>query len=357
MIEILLCLFIPLAMSEVISAGMDNRFATPRCDHDQLAPAVGNMMTCETNIWNKYLKKMLKQFKDVTGGGKPIDLVEGCKLVNEMRIEAKTCPLNFARLCLPDYIENFVDKIHDAIQFECDCMTTDLECLPGLAKIKGIVQSLLQSCKEDENCPEKLFITDKTCKPVELVGAVKNSLPCLTKPFLPFPFEIIKYFNGFGSLDKVTVCTAIRKVLDECFNENACYSQREMEMIRNMVATVYHRGMGSLVIVTDEFGTAADFLEPLNDIIMKLLEFLIKIEVLPNSVTAVISNSKKVLFLYDHIIEDYKSNECKENQVAFERMVVELEPSELSGSSSLKCELSYFLFLTIAFLMKLDYFL
>lgn len=212
MIEIFFCLLIPLAMSRVIFASNENRFVTLKCDHNQLAPAVGKAMTCETEIWNKYLEKMLKQYKDGTKDGRPLDLVKGCSLENEMITKGKRYPLDLASSCLPDYIENFVDQIHDAIQLNCDCKTMDSACLLDGKKLNDSFASLVKSCKEDDSCPYKLLTFDKTCKSEERIGQLQKSYTCLATPFLQFQEEIGKYINinFVGRYDPCKIMMVIR---------------------------------------------------------------------------------------------------------------------------------------------------
>lgn len=115
-----------------------------------------------------------------------------------------------------------------------------------------------------------------------------------------------------------------------------------------MIAAVYHRGMGSSELVTNEFGTLTNFADSLNGLTVKWHDSVIK---LPNDITVSDPMTKKILGLSDHFIEDYKSDECKQNQVTFARMA-----DELNGSSSLEYG-KFHLVLPIVFLMKLADFL
>ena len=113
-IEIFLCITIPFATSGVLSAyadGNDVRFATPQCNHNQLAPAVGELAKCETKIWQHYVEKMLKNYKDDANGGNAFDLQKQCKNHNDiLHVNGKQCLVEFSKSCLPNYIENFFPK-------------------------------------------------------------------------------------------------------------------------------------------------------------------------------------------------------------------------------------------------------
>ena len=63
-IEIVLPMVVLFVASQIAqSDGVKGRFATPQCNHDQLAPAIGEMASCETKNWNNYVEKMLKNYK------------------------------------------------------------------------------------------------------------------------------------------------------------------------------------------------------------------------------------------------------------------------------------------------------
>jgi len=313
-IEIFLCITVPFATSGVFSAfsdGNDVRFATPQCNHNQLAPAVGEMTKCETKIWHDYVEKMLRNYKDDANGGKASDPQGNCRKTILLVI-GNECLVEFSKSCLPNYIEKFFSEIYDASKLEFNCTTSDYNLTtptPDLpqskpTKLQEAFNNLNKSCEKDKDCPQNLLAFDKQCtiekKQQELAKAF---IPCL-QPLFQLYSDIFSYIIGPSSrkvpLDRITPCETIRKVLDECFVENECFSQREMTMVRNILATVYHRGMGTLILVDNELGS--------------LTEYVVWAKLLDHD-------------LFDHIVEDYKSGTCKNNQEIFERMTNDLENS------------------------------
>jgi len=306
-IEIFICVTVPFATSGVLSAyadGNDVRFATPQCNHNQLAPAVGEMAKCETKLWENYVKKMLRNYKDDANGGKASDLQKQCTHSSILVVLGNECLVEFAKTCLPNYIETFFSEIHNASKLDCDCPPPDYSCMPKRNRLQEAFQNLTKSCQEDKDCPQNLLVFDKQCtieeKQQELAKAF---IPCL-QPVFQLYSDIINYIISPNSrkvpLDRIKPCETVRKVLDECFVENECFSQREMTMIRNILATAYHRGMGTLILVDNELGS--------------LTEYVAWAKLLDHD-------------LFDHIIEDYKSGACKQNQELFERMTNDLENS------------------------------
>ena len=312
-IEIFLCITIPFATSGVLSAyadGNDVRFATPQCNHNQLAPAVGELAKCETKIWQHYVEKMLKNYKDDANGGNAFDLQKQCKNHNDiLHVNGKQCLVEFSKSCLPNYIETFFSEIHDAQKYNCDCPTPDYSCMPKTDKLQVAFKKLTKSCENDKDCPQSILSFDKQCTSVkrqqELTKAFTPCLTLVSKLWTNITNYIIgAYQNGLTvPLDRITPCETIRKVLDECFEENECFSQREMAMVRNMLAGAYHRGMGSFIQVDNEFGSLSEFVAAHNNLTIKWNEIELQ---LPTIVNTSDPTTKKWLELADHIVEDYK---------------------------------------------------
>ena len=70
--------------------------------------------------------------------------------------------------------------------------------------------------------------------------------------------------NEEGDLGDKWVCKTLGKVLDECFDENECLSQREMDMTRDIIATIYKIGMELFTMIASPFGSISDFADFVN---------------------------------------------------------------------------------------------
>jgi len=354
-IEIVLPMVVLFIASQIAqSDGVKGRFATPQCTHDQLAPAIGEMASCDTKNWNNYVEKMLKNYKDQADGEKTFDLRTACEITNEVAVkEGKECPVNFAESCLPDYISQFVGEMYDASHMNCDCpdfgsSMGDSNCMIfDPQKVYPALTKLQEGCEKDQKCPEKLFTFDKKCEGDKRGEVFMSSVyPCVMKSFQPMMNAMQGYFNGGTNLDNVSPCKTVGEVLDKCFQENECFSQREMELIRNLAATGYNGVMKSLLHVDDEFGSITEYVNAHNDLTLKWHDYEVT---LPNMIDVSDPDTKKALDFADHIVQDYKSDVCKGNQEKFERMEV-----ELNGSSTLNVEIFQWI-LPLAFLLGRRY--
>ena len=61
-------------------------------------------------------------------------------------------------------------------------------------------------------------------------------------------------FNEEGKLGEIGICKTLSKILKEYFVENECFCQREMEMSRDLIATIYNTGMEPLAMIANELG-------------------------------------------------------------------------------------------------------
>merc|ERR1719414_907875 len=214
-------------------------------------------------------------------------------------------------------------------------------------KVTATFPKLIEGCEKDPKCPEGLFTVDKPCTEQQMGEAMNASfIPCIMKSFGPMIGAISDYFNGGANLDNVSPCKTVGNALNECFKENDCFSQREMELIRNLAATGYNGGMKSLLLVDEEFGSITKYVDAHNDLTLKWHDYEVT---LPNMINVSDPFTKKALDFADHIVQDYNSGVCKKNQKEFERMEV-----ELNGSSTLNVEIFQWI-LPLAFLLGCRY--
>merc|ERR1712064_12546 len=89
----------------------------------------------------------------------------------------------------------------------------------------------------------------------------------------------------------------------------------------NIAAMGYNRGMRSLLLVDEEFGSITDYVNAHNDLTIQWHDYNFT---LPSMINISDPTTKKALDFADHIVQDYNSDVCKENQKEFERMEREL---------------------------------
>ena len=312
--------------------GNKERFGTAQCNQNQLATAIATVSFCETENWLKYVQNMLKNYKDETSSGKTFNLKTACEITNAIAItEGKECPVNFAKSCLPNYVAPALEAMYDGLILNCSCSLSDGSCMVYDQNIMQTeaseVQKLTESCHKDPNCPAELVKFDKECTEIQREEAMGKLLPCFMGPFSQYSEAIENYFKNGGSLGNISPCKTMKNVLDQCFVETSCFSQQEMDVIRNLVATLYHKAMRSLTLVTDEFGNLTEFVDSHNGLTLQWYDFNFT---LPTIVDVSEPFTNKVLDLADYIIEDYNANYCLTNQRDFETMARDLQSNENS---------------------------
>ena len=333
-VEVFLPVAVLLIAAQVakINGRNSERFGTVQCNHNQLATAIATVSTCETENWLKYVQNMLKNYKDETNGGKTFNLKTACEITNAIAItEGKECPVNFAKSCLPNYVAPAFEAMYDGLILNCSCSLKDGSCTvydQNLMQTETLeVQKLGESCQKDPSCPNDLLKFDKICTETQRKEAMGQLLPCFMGPFTQYSQAIENYFNYGGSLGNVSPCKTMKNVLDQCFVETSCFSQQEMNVIRNLVAMLYHKAMRSLTLVADELGNLTEFVDSHNDLTLQWYDFNFT---LPTIVDVSEPSTKKVLDLADHLIEDYNANYCLNNQRDFETMARDLQSNENS---------------------------
>ena len=79
-----------------------------------------------------------------------------------------------------------------------------------------------------------------------------DNIGCFVIYFITiFPSIQLKY--GDKGLESLPACNLISNVLENCFDENECYSQREMDYGRNLIAAYYIHNMNSLRVTFINF--------------------------------------------------------------------------------------------------------
>ena len=220
-------------------------------------------------------------------------------------------------------------------------------------KVAKPAMQFSEKCAKDPVCPLGLLTFDKQCDGAQRQKALSDSYEsCFKDPFDLYSNALNDYFKHDGKLDDISPCKTMKKVLEDCFVKNDCFSQREMDLVRNMAAAAYHRGMGSLALVEKEFGTFTDFIDSHNNLTLQWHDHKITF---PNVVNVSDPTTKKSLDLVDHVIKDYNADYCAVNQKDFERMAKAMEETSTTdpgnGSSAHRLNLLQWI-LPFSFMLK-----
>lgn len=127
--------------------------------------------------------------------------------------------------------------------------------------------------------------------------------------------EVLKGLSGlkYGDkgLESLPACNLISNVLENCFDENECYSQREMDYGRNLIAAYYIHNMNSLRDNTGYPQAVKNFLKRFDG--KKVLESMTR---MTERVTNLIIDNMQL------IINDYESDACQESITKFNSLVI-----------------------------------
>jgi len=267
-VNILVCVVFHFATSGIPKAYgnvAESRGDEWRCTHDELYTRGGDMFKCESYHNQQYLEKMSEIYEDGA-----FDLQEACKFTNDVAFALRReCPLKFAQECLPDYVYSFITNIYDALKLDCNHPTPYFNStLINQNEVQAVIKELKDNCKNDPLCPFGFFIFDQQCSDAERLESFYKVTECsIWTLAFGLPSDATEKYLSFkkGEKGDVSICKTLSYTLDACFKENECFSQREMGMARDLVATIYKTVMEPLTLIANKFGSLTDFVEFVNN--------------------------------------------------------------------------------------------
>jgi len=294
-----------------------DRLATLKCSHIQLYAAGGEAFECQRKHLEQYLRTMMNIYKNGV-----FDLQEACETHNEIALEQiSKCSLNFAESCLPDYFSDFLNKVHDVLILDCNRSTPYFNSTMMDRKwleLRDVIHEFVENFKKDPKGFAGFINLDKQCtfeRAIQMTSAKIS--PCMERQIFGQSFNATERYlrlNEEGELGDMSFCKRLGKGLDECFDENECFSQREMEMARDVIVTIYNIGMELFTMIANPFGSLSDFADFVhNDVTLKWNDHTIP---LPTIVDPIV---REKLDEIDHAIWDFNSDDCELNQHALEK--------------------------------------
>jgi len=286
----------------------ESRISIPNCNHDQLYAEGAKMFKCESDHIQQYLVVMSENYKNGA-----FDLQEACKIHNEIGLEqGRNCPLNFVNACLPGYYIDVINNFYDALRLDCNHPTPYFNStLINQNELQALVSDLKDDCKNEPLCSFRFFKFDKQCPDAERLESIYKVGDCsfwtLVFGLQSDATEKHLSFKKGGKGDP-EFCKTLSYMLDVCFKENECFSQREMGMARDLVAAAYKTVMEPFAMIANEFGSLTDFMEFVNnDVTLKWNDHTIT---LPNSFVREVLRYVEEL---DKYILDYNTDDCELN--------------------------------------------
>merc|ERR1712226_938496 len=244
--------------------------------------------------------------------------------------------------CLPGWISPWFSRILNALELDCDCPMTESDpCfIIDIQELQQAGQDLANHAESVRlDLPRYLLsyvLFDKPCD----FGFMMNTtgaqmVPCMESEYQGLGQPIYDYIIGNSNdLSGVSPCTSMRNVLDRCFGENQCVSSREMRLVRDLAATIYKRGMETLIQIEDEFGSLANFVTAHVNSTFKWHQH----ELHFNNLAQINMSDvyvQRVFGVASHVIQDFKDEGCRSKRAALSRMDLRMmvEDNELLRSN------------------------
>jgi len=167
-----------------------------------------------------------------------------------------------------------------------------------LAKYSGDYSKLYNLIKYDK--PD--------CSIEERRKAFRTLMPCSIPQILKALSEL-KY--GDNGLESLPACNIINNVLENCFKENQCFSQREMDYGRDLIAGYYINNLNSLRENPGYPQAVKNFLRRFDS--KKVLESL---TLVTERLTTLIVDNLPI------IISDFEADTCQQNMEKYNSLII-----------------------------------
>ena len=114
----------------------------------------------------------------------------------------------------------------------------------------------------------------------------------------------------------LSCCSTFDAILNSCSIENSCFSQREMDFIKDVLKILYKMAMDAVVRTHNKFGGKGfgvrNALDMINSTKIKIGNHVkdMSVYILPESSRSTEIKSK-IIDIGEDIIEDYKTKDCQ----------------------------------------------
>jgi hypothetical protein len=302
-----------------------NGFATTKCDHAELKGQSKKLSACMETTLDKYIdllkiyNKVNKIFQQDT---KVVDSVKACNVHKSLWKELKKCYNGFTTTCLDAKMTDLGNEFHSMFEVNCDAQNitkslNETRINNFDKKIKEIV-----GAGNEEEYFKSLVTMDKSCDIEREVKAIGNEKKyyCFVGILKDFILQDIKKDASLGKyFDKndvstipnyVSPCKMASSLLFSCFNENDCFSQQEMDLVRELVSWFYKWVMKTSITLTDSYGGVRKGNLKLRETKLKWnkQEWLLS-KTLYEDLDLVLET--KIITAVEFAIKDFKSDECK----------------------------------------------
>jgi hypothetical protein len=147
------------------------------------------------------------------------------------------------------------------------------------------------------------FRFDKRCSYDDRIKSINDSIPCFLRHSQAL--MLANQLSITNHPKSLSLCKTTEKILKSCFQSNRCFSQQEMNSVRESISTYYAMPMEILAQMSENFGSFSSIVQTVVDLARMI-----------NQETTLLSP-----FMYNDYVQDQK---IKKEQDAHMEMAVEI---------------------------------
>jgi len=242
-------------------------FATTNCEHDQLVTQIKELLKCHQKNEDKFIDESEDIIKELIQNDQNSNFDDDlCPLVQKFARKEILCVNSLAETCFEQKIAGLVSEASSV--FEGDCDTGPRGSGPinqkNLQTFMNKVESTIGRSPASINYVVSKITFDKQCSLEERMNAFyKGSIECVMKKYGNYGNNGRNDIQNSGPPSPIPKCNTIMEMLTSCSNSNDCFSQQEMDLVRDTVFTIYQMTMEKAAKLMKKFDGIGDSQEQL----------------------------------------------------------------------------------------------
>ena len=233
-------------------------FITNKCNHEQLTSALREMDKCYINVVNFYIHKL----SSIPSGGKDkknslFKDARSCNLPKKAKRRQSVCVQRFIRTCFGEEILKLFSE--DLIKFKEKsekCKTPSLK-VSGREKNRKTFTSTetsqISQIQKNKNYLVSNIHFDKKCDGNQRLKSIAINFSCARKnsQTLMSSIALFQHTNPRS----LPFCNTVSKVFQRCFKPTSCFSEQEMNFIREFISIHIRMAMEVLLNTYKNMGS------------------------------------------------------------------------------------------------------
>jgi len=245
------------------------------------------------------------------------DTAKACKIFEKMIADIKPCLSPLYEKCFDDKISKIVDELFKTVTSFCGTGMDPQKMAQIQNELQGKLDSLMTTDPQSQFT--SMVKTDKNINNCQmdmmLLGDLMKNQDCASA-YQTATVSVLQVRMSGKMPEDFSMCSTIDNTLNSCSIENRCYSQQEMDLMKDVLRNYYKTLMDIIVAIKRNFGT-----------VQNMLEFIRKTkinvggrvqQVIPKQQLDMLTSSSvngemetNIDKMIDIIIHDYESNDCQ----------------------------------------------